>query len=85
MTSSSPARSWMTVVQLNTQVRRRDGDAQAEPDDSGGNSCLSARAWAMRYSTVQIYGFVQKPVYQHVNGIQLTADKSFVLGLASRF
>jgi hypothetical protein len=45
------AQLWAAVVQLNTQVRRRDGDAQAEPDDSGGNSCLSARAWAMRYST----------------------------------
>ena len=26
--------------------------------------------------TLQVYGFLQKPVYQHVNGVQLTADKA---------
>jgi hypothetical protein len=34
---------------------------------------------------MQIYAFFQKPVYQYVNGVQLTADKAFVLGLSNRF
>jgi hypothetical protein len=35
--------------------------------------------------SVQLYSFVHKPVYQHVNGVQLTADWSVVAGLNMRF
>jgi hypothetical protein len=33
----------------------------------------------------QIYAFVQKPIYQYVNGVQITADWSLLVGLSSRF
>ena len=35
--------------------------------------------------TVQAYGFVQLPVYQDVNGVQLVARHAFVAGLNVRF
>lgn len=31
--------------------------------------------------TTQVYGFVQFPVYEYVNGVQLTADVAYVAGL----
>jgi len=33
---------------------------------------------------LQAYGFVQLPLYQYVNGTQLTADWSVVAGLSWR-
>jgi hypothetical protein len=33
---------------------------------------------------VQLYGFVQLPLYQYVNGTQLTADWSAVAGIGVR-
>jgi hypothetical protein len=34
---------------------------------------------------LQLYGFVQLPLYQYVNGVQLTADWAFVAGASVRF
>jgi hypothetical protein len=39
----------------------------------------------MLTKTTQIYGFVQLPLYQRVNGVQLTADWSAVVGVSARF
>jgi hypothetical protein len=74
------------LVQINALVKRRDSGAQAEPEDSGGRylSISPGLSYAIT-DKIQVYGFIQKPVYQHVNGVQLTADKSLVLGLSSRF
>ena len=35
--------------------------------------------------SVQLYGFLQLPLYQYVNGVQLTADWSAVIGLSAKF
>jgi hypothetical protein len=32
-----------------------------------------------------IYGFVQLPIYQHVNGIQLTSKANYVAGIRKSF
>lgn len=74
------------LVQLNFLVKRRDSGAQAEPEDSGGRFASVSPGLSYAISDrVQIYGFFQKPVYQHVNGVQLTADKAFVVGVSGRF
>lgn len=74
------------LIQLNVLAKRRDSGAQAEPDDSGGRfvSISPGLSYAVSDS-VQIYAFVQKPVYQHVNGVQLTASRAFVVGVSGRF
>ena len=74
------------LVQVNFLVKRRDSGAQAEPDDSGGRfvSVSPGLSYAVSDRT-QIYGFYQQPVYQHVNGVQLTANRAFVVGISSRF
>ena len=39
----------------------------------------------MLTQSVQAYGFVQLPLYQYVNGVQLTADWAVAAGLSWRF
>jgi hypothetical protein len=74
------------LVQLNFLVKRRDNGAQAEPEDSGGRFVSVSPGLSYAISDrVQVYGFFQKPVYQHVNGVQLTANKAFVVGVSGRF
>lgn len=74
------------LVQLNALVKRRDSGSEAEPEDSGSRIVSLSPGLSYAVSDkVQIYGFVQKPLYQHVNGVQLTANKSFVVGVSGRF
>lgn len=74
------------LVQLNFLVKRRDSGAVAEPEDSGGRfvSVSPGLSYAVT-DKFQIYGFLQQPLYQHVNGVQLTAKKAFVVGMSARF
>ncbi len=34
---------------------------------------------------MRLYGFVQLTLYQYVNGVQITADKAVVVGMATSF
>jgi opacity protein-like surface antigen len=74
------------LVQLNFLVKRRDSGAEAEPEDSGGRfiSLSPGLSYAVT-DKIQLYGFFQKPLYQHVNGVQLTANKAFVVGVSAHF
>jgi hypothetical protein len=74
------------MLQANFLYKNRDSGAQAEPDDSGGKFLyLSPGASYAITDKVQLYGFVQMPVYQYVNGVQLTASRAIALGITARF
>jgi hypothetical protein len=74
------------MLQLNFLHRQRDSGAEAEPDNSGGRFVfLSPGASYMLTDKLQVYGFLQLPLYQHVNGVQLTADWALVAGISTRF
>ena len=74
------------LAQINTLFVARDKGAEAEPEDTGGKYVhLSPGATFAVTPDTQVYGFVQKPIYQYVNGVQLTADWSAVAGLSIRF
>jgi hypothetical protein len=74
------------MLQLNFLHRQRDSGAQAEPADSGGRFVfLSPGASYVLTEKLQVYGFVQLPLYQYVNGVQLTADWALVAGISARF
>ena len=74
------------LLQANTLFRGRDRGAQAEPEDSGGRSLfLSPGVSYAVTKDLQVYGFYQLPLYQYVNGVQLVASRSVVLGLSVRF
>jgi hypothetical protein len=74
------------MLQLNALARGRDGGVQSEPDDSGGRFVFISPGLSYAATrNAQVYGFVQKPLYQYVNGVQLTADWSAVAGFGIRF
>ncbi|MGH8739918.1 MAG: hypothetical protein ACREUN_03350 [Burkholderiales bacterium] len=74
------------MLQLNLLHRQRDKGSDAAPDDSGGNALfVSPGASYAVADNVQLYGFLQLPLYQYVNGVQLTADWAVVAGFSARF
>ena len=74
------------LLQLNALHKTRDAGANAEPEDSGGRSFhLSPGVSVEATKDVRIYGFLQVPLYQYVNGVQLTARRAAVLGISARF
>jgi outer membrane putative beta-barrel porin/alpha-amylase len=74
------------LLQLNTLVKARDSGANAEPDLSGSKSVFLSPglSYALTHE-VQVYGFLQLPLYRYVNGIQLSADYAVVLGITTKF
>lgn len=77
---------WGALLQLNALHKESDMGANAEPDLSGGLSVFLSPglSYAIGLNS-QIYGFIQKPVYQYVNGVQLTADMTAAVGLRQHF
>ncbi|NEX62402.1 transporter [Noviherbaspirillum galbum] len=74
------------LVQLNMVVKRRDSGAEAEPEDSGSRSLFVSPGLAYTLSdNMQVYGFIQQPLYQNVNGVQLTARRAATIGISGRF
>jgi hypothetical protein len=74
------------LLQLNLVVKQRDRGGEAEPEDSGSRALFVSPGLAYEVMDgVRLYGFVQQPLHQHVNGVQLTARRAFVVGLATRF
>jgi hypothetical protein len=74
------------LLQANLLLRGKDSGANAEPEDSGGRSLFLSPGISVSVSKdVRVYGFLQVPLYQYVNGVQLTADKAAVIGLSARF
>lgn len=80
------AGTWSGLLQLNIAIKNRDRGPAAEPEDSGGTfAWLSPGVSFAAGRSTQLYGFVQLPVYQRVNGVQLTADWSASVGVSVRF
>jgi hypothetical protein len=74
------------LLQLNLQHKAKDSGVNAEPEDSGSRSVNLSPGFSYRVASgTQVYGFLQKPIYQHVNGVQLTADWSVAFGLNTTF
>ena len=73
------------LLQVNTLWRGRDRGVEAEPDDSGATSVFLSPglSWAPT-KTFNLYGFFQLPLYQYVNGVQLTARRAFTIGVTLR-
>lgn len=85
------SRNLSGLLQLNIQWNGTDSGASAAltPDgaaSSGGRifSLTPGLSYAFTPST-QLYGLVQLPLYQYVNGEQLTANSSFTIGVSHRF
>ncbi len=74
------------MVQLNGLAQGRDHGLEGEPEDSGQRAIfLSPGASVALGTSTQIYAFLQQPVYQRVNGVQLVAEQLYAAGLSIRF
>ena len=74
------------LAQINVLWRGHDTGLNAEPADSGGKYVYFSPGVAVPLGgDTQIYGLVQLPLVQNVNGTQLTADWAATLGLTTRF
>lgn len=74
------------LVQLNALVKRRDRGSEAEPADSGGRFLFLSPGLSYKVGEMfLLYAYYQHPLYQNVNGVQLTASRAFVAGVSTRF
>jgi hypothetical protein len=74
------------LLQANVLVRGRDSGVNAEPEDSGGRTLFISPGLNFALNRdVRLYGFLQVPLYQYVHGVQLTANKAFVVGASVKF
>jgi len=69
-------------LQINGKTARKDSGENADVDNSGGTLVyLSPGVSAGVTKNVSVYGFVQAPLYQNVNGYQLAPRYTASLGL----
>lgn len=69
-------------LQLNLRAERRESGAAADVDNSGATLLHVAPGASYRFDRhVEAYGFVQLPVYQHVDGLQLEPRVLYSIGL----
>jgi hypothetical protein len=74
------------LLQLNALYKARDRGDQGEPDDTGGKFLFLSPGLSYAFSRkIQAYGFLQLPLYQNVNGVQLVARHAVAVGLNMRF
>ena len=76
------------VLQLNLRHRLRDdtGTSGEDPDLTGGDFVyLSPGLRLALHEPWAAYAFVQQPLYQDVNGLQLVAERNWVFGVQGRW
>ena len=74
------------MLQLNAIWKGRDSGAEAEPEDSGGRWVFVSPGIAFAITKgVSVYAFVQLPIYQYVNGVQLVASRAYAAGVSAQF
>lgn len=73
-------------LQLNARIEGRERGDQADVDNSGATLIyLSPGLNVQLGNRLNAYLFVQRPLYQHVNGLQLEPDMFYSLGARYRF
>lgn len=74
------------LAQINVVHRGRDSGDEAEPEESGGDAVYFAPGVSYEVSPgARVYGLLQLPLWQRVNGVQLTADWGVTVGVTTRF
>ncbi len=73
------------LVQLLLSKRGRDSGPNGEPDATGYTRLLVSPGVEVRFDSWKLYGDVELPLYQHVNGNQLIAPTAFKFVLSYGF
>ncbi|MDI1362791.1 TonB-dependent receptor [Methylotenera sp.] len=78
--------SFIPQLQLNTRIEKRESGAEADVDNSGATLIyISPGVTVPINKTVQAFGFIQVPIYQHVNGYQVEPNVLLSTGLRFSF
>jgi len=78
--------SWTPRLQINTRMEARDSGAQADIPNSGATLIyLSPGATFHLTHTTHAYAFLQLPIYQHVNGLQIEPRYTMSVGMRFEF
>ncbi len=78
--------SFIPQLQFNTRIEKRESGAEADVDNSGATLIyISPGVTVPINKTVQAFGFIQVPVYQHVNGYQIEPNVLLSTGLRFSF
>lgn len=73
------------LVQLNYVHKGSDSGSEGEPASSGGRFLYASPGVSYALSSrAQLYAFYQLPLYRHVKGVQLSADRAIVVGLSGQ-
>jgi hypothetical protein len=73
-------------AQLNAVVKSHDYGNNAEPDESGAKYLFFTPGLSYTFTkSLQVYTFVQLPLYQYVTGVQLTSNWAALAGVSWRF
>jgi len=74
------------LLQINSMIKGKDSGANSEPELSGSRTVFLSPglAYAVTHD-LQLYSFLQLPIYRFYNGIQLSVDWAFVAGFTTRF
>ena len=81
-----PGGAVIPSLQLNARAERRESGAQADVQNSGATLVyLSPGATLQATASLQAFAFLQVPILQRVNGLQLEFRASFSLGLHYSF
>ena len=76
------------LAQVNGRRQRRDGVGSTEEDPAltgGTHLYASPGVRALLGNHLSAYGYVQIPIYEKVNGLQLVSRVNYVLGVQHRF
>ncbi len=65
------------IAQILGSERNRDRGLQAHPGDTGYTRILAAPGLEYDIGSTRLYGEVETPIYQNINGNQLTAPVAF--------
>jgi hypothetical protein len=77
---------WSLQAQLNAVVKSHDYGNNAEPDESGAKYLFFTPGVSyIATKSLQLYAFVQLPLYQYVTGVQLTSHWAVLGGASWRF
>ncbi|MBV8516620.1 MAG: hypothetical protein JO197_04375 [Acidobacteria bacterium] len=76
------------LAQVNARQRAKDdvGSTDEHPDLTGGTWLyLSPGLRFVAGRATSVYSYIQLPLYQHVNGLQLVARRNYLIGIQQRF
>lgn len=73
-------------LQANALATAKSEGVRAEPENTGGMLLTLSPGFAYTVSdAIQLYAFYQRPLYQRVNGVQLSTKDALALGVGTRF